>query len=292
MDFFCFFQLYSTMPHPRQPDSLQDSCIHFIANNEKLWLGTDFNYLAISCFEKLLEAVLKRLRDHCKPSIVWSDFLRSGFFGVRVNRVRYEPWGYLVLGRYCPSNERLILSDVETLFAKFLQCSMQLVDLDLSVGPRLKPYPEEMIHNLIDVCDLSNLQVLNMSRMRFCENSMAVLERKCPRLRELRLERCECVNDNTMTKLLKKDSDGYCTLSHIKVLDVRGTGISHRGVQHVLECIPTITHLHHLQVIPVALKLLHRSILTLPFSLELLETKPWNELADSIAEHVGAVPLD
>ena len=63
------------------------------------------------------------------------------------------------------------------------------------------------------------------------------------------------------------------------------------GVQHILECIPTITHLYHPQVIPVALKRLKCGTLTAPLDQKTLEIRGLDELIVAM-EKTADVSLD
>ena len=280
------------MPRPRRPVSLEQSCINSIAWNEKLWKRIDFSHIPVPLTEKLLDTVLSKL---IKSGKLWSLFQSSGFFGARITHVRYEPWVKYMHSNLSGNSNYFHeepwphVDDVENVFTEFVQSSTQLMDLNLQAGFH-KPYAKENIYSLLTGCDLSKLQVLNMNRMSFCKKSMELLGGKCPRLRELRLKNCKCVNDDMVKVLIKRDSDGQCTLKHLKVLDVRGTSICYLGVQYILECIPTITHLYHLKVIPAALKLYHGGSFT-PLALEILEIRGLDKLISTVKHDVN-VPVD
>ena len=71
----------------------------------------------------------------------------------------------------------------------------------------------------------------------------------------------------------------------------RHTAINHRGVRHILECLPTITHLYHSEVIPVALQLLQCGSLTLLLHLECLKIEGLDDLIYA-TEHTIKHPPD
>ena len=273
------------MPRPRQPGTLENACIRYVADHASLWECDDLTRLPASFTEKLLGEVLKRL-EWLGPDFV-THFKRSGFFGVKINHVSYQPWTRL------PMKSGEFISDVQKCFAMFLHSAKQLVDLDLRCYEMFMDNFEAIggVFYLLNGCDVNQLQVLNMETVEFGENTMEMLRSKCPQLRELYLKNCKCVTDDTITILIKKGHDGQCMLQHIKVLDVRGTGISQRGVRYILECIPTIMQLHHPEVIPVALQLLQCGSLTPPLHLEGLSIVSLDEVINSV-EHMDNISLD
>ena len=292
----------SSMPRPRQPDTLENACISYVAAHESLWDREELTCLPASLTEKLLEEVLGNVAlrgGRLWPILLW-HFKRSSFFGVHINHVSYKPWTGLVPFHMNSSNIYSMkpvpkINDVEWCFAKFLQSCKQLVNLDLRSDGELywrsKFDTVGGVFNMLNGCDLSKLQVLNMKAMVFSENTMEMLGNNCPRLRELYLEGCTCVNDDTITLLIKNGHDGQCVLKNLKVIDVRNTNLKQRGVQHILECIPTITHLYHPKVIPVALQLLQWRCLTPPLHLQWLQIDGLCELINSV-EHTANVPLE
>ena len=130
-----------------------------------------------------------------------------------------------------------------------------------------------------------------MRRVIVCRDTIEMIRDNCTRLRELYLQSCGSVNNRTIKLLTRKGIDGDCVLTHLRVLDVRNTAISHKGVRHILECIPTITHLYHSEVIPVALQLLQCGSLTPPLHLECLEIEGLDDLICA-TEHTIKHPLD
>ena len=291
----------STMPRPRQPDTLENTCIRCVAYHELIWGREELTRLPACFIEKLLDGVLEGM-EGAGEGRVWQTFLRSAFFGVKINRVRYQPWRnvssfYLTSSNTDSSRQGPLppRCDVENAFARFLQSSKHLVDIDLHID--FMPFWHHDfstlggVFHLLNGCDLSELAVLNMKGMRFCENTMEILANNCPRLQELRLEDCTCVNDDMIKLLIKKSDDGSSVLKHLKVLDVRRTNISQKGVRHILECIPTITHLYHPEVLPVALQLLQCGALTPPLHLEWLKLSGLDELINYV-EHKDDILID
>ena len=221
-------------------------------------------------------------------------FEKSAFFGVQVNHVKYLSWSRDRLS--LPRTRCLahLLYMIDRCFVRFLHSCKGLVHLELNPGAM--DLSSLYIHMcgafyLLNGCDLSKLQVLHMEYVVLCKDTMEMIGGNCSRLRELHLNSYQSVNDDTIKLLIRKGLDGECVLKHLKVLNVRYTNISHRGVRHILECIPTITHLYHPEVIPVALQLLQCGALTPPLHLECLEIESLDELIYAM-EHTTKHPLD
>ena len=130
-----------------------------------------------------------------------------------------------------------------------------------------------------------------MKAMLLREKAMRMLRRRCSRLRELHLEKWQSVNNDTIKIIITKGNDGQCVLNYIKVLDVGGMNISNAGLQHILECISSISHLYHHKVIPAALQLLQRGSLTAPLHLECFEISGLRGLFSSV-EHISNTSFD
>ena len=274
------------MPRRRQPESLENSCIHCVVYHELIWEREDFTRLPASLTDKLVDKVLQRMQTH-GPHLL-GHFQRSSFFGVQINHVSYKSWPKVFprhMTCYSALNKQNYKSDMHRCFVRFLQSSKHLVDLELDLDfDLLHVLHDDAAFHLLSGCDLSKLQVLTLKSMTSCENAMELLGSSCPRLRELYLANCFSVDDDTIKVLIKKDEDGQCVLKHLKVIDVRNTRISHEGVQHILECIPTITHLYHPNVTPVALQLIEHDRLTPPLYLEYLEVIPLSALSYSVGD--------
>ena len=261
------------MPRRRQPESLENSCIHCVVYHELIWEREDFTRLPASLTDKLVDKVLQRMQTH-GPHLL-GHFQRSSFFGVKINHVSYKSWPKVFprhMTCYSALDKQNYKSDMHRCFVRFLQSSKHLVDLELDLDFNLLPVlHDDAAFHLLSGCDLSKLQVLTLKSVKSCENTMELLGSSCPRLRELYLENFLSVDDDTIKVLIKKDEDGQCLLKHLKVIDVRNTRISSDGVRHVLDCIPTITHLYYPNVPPAALQLLRHGRLTHPLYLEYLE---------------------
>ena len=288
------------MPRPRKPDSLEQLCINFIVRTEQLWERADIVYLTVALTEKLVDAVLKRIAyipddDLTRTARLWFRFEHSKFVGAQVNHMYYESWlncvptGLSLMWNNAP--QRCVM---ERLFFKFLQSSNNLIELNLSAQMSSCNYNIglSIFHKcVLNKCDLSKLQMLDMSDPYIYNETVEFFGTSCPNLRELRLQECKGFDDDTVKVLIKEDSAGQCSLRHLKVLDVRDTSVSHCGVQHILECIPTITHLYHPHVIPVALKLLKCGTLTAPLHLKTLEIRGLEALIFAV-EQTEDVSLD
>ena len=282
----------SAMPRHRRPDTLKDAAIHCVASHESLWGREDLTRLPASLTEKLLDEVLQRMQSHGLDLL--GHFQRSAFFGVRINHVSYKSWHCnLRYRKYNSSKDRWkYMSDLKRCFARCLQSSEQLVGLELNFDRRLFG-DTHLYHDafyLLSGCDLHNLQVLTL-KGDFCENTMRLLGFSCPQLRELYLESFVSVHDDTIKILIEKGQDGQCGLKNLKVIDVRNTMIGEKGLWHILECIPTITHLYHPNVIPIALQLFRQGLLKPPLYLECLEIIGLQQLIYK-TEYTKNVPLD
>ena len=276
----------SIMPRRHQPDTLKTACIHCMARHESSWGQEDLTRLPPSLTETLLDEVLQRMISRGPDLNLLQHFDKSAFFGIQVNHVKYSSW--------CCQADRLDI--IDGCFVRFLHSCKGLVHLELNVGAM--DLSSLGIHRrdggafyLLNGCDLSKLQVLHMEYVMLCKDAMEMIGGNCSRLRELHLRSDGSVNDDTIKLLIRKGLDGECMLKHLKVLDVRCTNISHRGVRHILECIPTITHLYHHEVAPVALQLLQCGALTPPLHLECLEIQSLDQLIYDM-EHTTKHPLD
>ena len=117
---------------------------------------------------------------------------------------------------------------------------------------------EVTVPSLLNECDLSKLQVLDISDTKFAYKTLEILGNSCFSLRELRLQDCKGIDDNNVKVLVKIGTGGQCAVRHLKVLDMRDTRLQYipRNMHTVFALLCFVVIIHWL-IFPYPSGLLH-----------------------------------
>ena len=274
------------MPRHKQPEPLEDICVKLITASLQQWRLQNkfFQTLPANLIEKIIDEVLNGPgSDKHKRRL----FLESGslLMGVRAKNVKFRYWRKL-----CSQHKPQSTTELDTWFYEFITQCKYLTELDMVSWKRTPK--NASLFSLLNRCDLSRLQVLNLSDLGIVDSTIELLGHSCPELQELRLFGCANVTDEMLEKLVR-NQDGQCVLKKLKSLDVRGTKVGPAGFQCVLESVPSLTHLYDFcdYVIPVAHKVVADNPDMTHFNLEHVFVDDFSHLYQNL-DKIAHMPLN